>query len=135
MCGETYAEKARDFIGKECLDREDQGTRTQENDSALWFVGFMVMRLVSGCLWPIILTQGPSCGADNAQARQIPSRTVGGGRRCGISFGPFPNSSGWAWLVSSVFLTGTSYHKITHANRECGAWPGGQFWAVCFPWQ
>ena len=87
MCGETYAEKARDFIGKECLDREDQGTRTQENDSALWFVGFMVMRLVSGCLWPIILTQGPSCGADNAQARQIPSRTVGGGRRCGISFG------------------------------------------------
>jgi len=44
-----------------------------------------------------------------------------------------PNSSGWAWLVSSVFLTGTSYHKITHANRDCGAWPGGQFWSACFP--
>ena len=28
----------------------------------------------------------------------------------------FPNSSGWWWLVSSVFLTRTSCCKITHAN-------------------
>jgi len=66
LCGERHAEKARDFIGKECLDGEEQGTRTQEKDSAMWLVGFMVMGLVSGCLWPIILTQGPSCGGGNA---------------------------------------------------------------------
>jgi len=26
-----------------------------------------------------------------------------------------------------MFLTRTSYHKTTHANSYCGAWPG---WAV-----
>ena len=30
---------------------------------------------------------------------------------------PFPNSSGWWWFVSSVFLSRTSYHKITHASH------------------
>ena len=35
----------------------------------MWLVGFMMMGLVSGCLQPIVLTQGPSCGAGNAQAR------------------------------------------------------------------
>ena len=66
---ETYADKARDFVGKECPDGEKQDSRTQENYSAMWLVGFMMMGLVSGCLQPIILTQGPSCGAGNAQAR------------------------------------------------------------------
>ena len=40
---------------------------------------------------------------------------------------PFPNSSGWWWLISSVFLTRTSCPKTTHANSYYGAWPG---WAV-----
>ena len=48
-------------------------------------------------------------------------------RHTAISFEPFLNSSGWWWLVSSVFLTRTSCHKIIHTNGYCGAWP---VWAV-----
>ena len=44
------------------LGREKQGKRIQENCFAtqLAVLGFMVMGLASGCLWPIILTQSPS---------------------------------------------------------------------------
>ena len=49
------------------------------------------------------------------------------GRTRGVSFRPFPNSSGWWWLISSVFLIRISCHKTTHANGYPGAWPG---WAV-----
>ena len=38
-----------------------------------------------------------------------------------------PNSSGWWWLISSVFLIRIFCHKTTHANGYSGAWPG---WAV-----
>ena len=38
-------------------------------------------------------------------------------------FWPFLNSSGWWWLISSVFLTRTSCCKTTHANGYSGAWP------------
>jgi len=44
-----------------------------------------------------------------------------------VSFLPFPDSSGWWWLISSVFLTRTSCCKVTHANGFCGAWSG---WTV-----
>ena len=46
---ETRADKARDFIGKGCPGREQQGKGTQENFSAMWLTvsGFMVMGLVS----------------------------------------------------------------------------------------
>ena len=44
-----------------------------------------------------------------------------------VSFRPFLNSSGWWWLISSVFLSRTSCCKTTHANGYYGAWPG---WAV-----
>ena len=56
-------------------------------------------------------------------ARGIP----GSGRTRGVSFRPFPNSSGWWWLISSVFLIRISCYKTTHANGYCGAWPG---WVV-----
>ena len=52
---------------------------------------------------------------------------LGRGRTHGVSFRPFPNSSGWWWLISSIFLIRTSCHKTTHANGYYGAWPG---WAV-----
>ena len=52
---------------------------------------------------------------------------LGSGRTRGVSFRPFPNSSGWWWLTSSVFLIRISSHKTTHANSYYGAWPG---WAV-----
>ena len=54
-------------------------------------------------------------------------RILGGGRTYGVSFWPFLNSSGWWWLISSMFLTRTSCRKTTHANGYYGAWPG---WAV-----
>ena len=38
--------------------------------------------------------------------------------------GRFPNSSGWWWLISSMFLTRTSCRKTTRANGCYGAWPG-----------
>ena len=48
--GDTWADKARDFIGKECMGGEQQGKGTQESCSAVWLevLGFMVMGLVSG---------------------------------------------------------------------------------------
>ena len=52
---------------------------------------------------------------------------LGIGRTRSVSFRPFPNSSGWWWLISSVFLIRISCHKTTHANSYYGAWPG---WAV-----
>ena len=47
--GDTCADKARDFIGKGCLGREQEGQGTQENCSVAWLTasGFMVMGLVS----------------------------------------------------------------------------------------
>ena len=52
---------------------------------------------------------------------------LGSGRTRGVSFRPFPNSSGWWWLISSIFLIRISCHKTTHAHGYYGAWPG---WAV-----
>ena len=52
---------------------------------------------------------------------------LGSERTRGVSFRPFPNSSGWRWLISSVFLIRISCHKTTHANGYYGTWPG---WAV-----
>ena len=63
-----------------------------------------------------------------AQPRwMLVSGILGSGRTRGVSFRPFPNSSGWWWLISSVFLIRISCHKTTHVNGYYGAWPG---WAV-----
>ena len=67
-------------------------------------------------------------GARIAQPRRMPARGIlGGGRTRGVVFWPFLNTSSWWWLISSVLLTRTSCHKITHENGYHGAWPG---WAV-----
>ena len=67
--GDTRTDRAKDFIGKGCLDREQRGKWTQESCYATWLTvsGFMVTGLVSGLslathlAWPIFgLTQGPS---------------------------------------------------------------------------
>ena len=49
MSEETRADKARDWIGKRCLGREQEGKGTQEDCSAMWLavLSFMVMGLVS----------------------------------------------------------------------------------------
>ena len=67
-------------------------------------------------------------GARIAQPRWMLVRGIlGSGRTRGVSFIPLPNSSGWWWLISSVFLIRISCHKTTYANGYYGAWPG---WAV-----
>ena len=63
-------------------------------------------------------------GARIAQPRWMLARGIlGSGRTCGVSFRPFPNSSGWWWLISSVFLIRISCHKTTQANGYYDAWP------------
>ena len=63
-----------------------------------------------------------------AQPRWMLVRGIlGSGRTGRVSSRPFPNSSGWWWLISSVFLIRIFCHKTTHANGYYGAWPG---WAV-----
>ena len=67
-------------------------------------------------------------GACIAQPRWMLARGIlGRGRTRGVSFRPFRNSSGWWWLISSIFLIRICCHKTTHANGYYGAWPG---WAV-----
>ena len=63
-----------------------------------------------------------------AQPRWMPVRSIlGGDWTRGVTFWPFPNSSSWWWLISSVFLTRTSCCKTTHTNGYYGVWPR---WAV-----
>ena len=67
-------------------------------------------------------------GARITQPRWMLARGIlGSGLTRGVSFQPFPNSSCWWWLISSVFLIRISCHKTSHANGYYGAWPG---WAV-----
>jgi len=67
-------------------------------------------------------------GTHLVQPKWLPERRIlGGCQTCGVSFWPFPNSSGWWRLINSVFLTRTSCYKMTRANSYYGAWPG---WAV-----
>ena len=51
----------------------------------------------------------------------IPGRVLGGGRDAGASSWLFLSSSGWWWLVSSMFLTRPSCHKVTQENSYCCA--------------
>ena len=124
--GDTCADKVRDFIGKGHPGGEQESKEAQENCSAPWLAvsGVMVMGLISGLS---LANHSDSRvflgGARLVQPRWMPERGIlRGGRTCGVSFWPFPNSSGWWRLISS--LTRTSCHKTTHANGYYGAWPG-----------
>ena len=65
-------------------------------------------------------------GAHIAQPTWTPVKTIlVGGQIYGISFWLCLNSSDWWWLVSSVFLTRTSSHKISQADGYCGTWSRG----------
>ena len=62
------------------------------------------------------------------QSRWMLARGIlASGRTRGVSFRHFLNSSGWRWLISSLFLIRISCHKATHANGYYGTWPG---WVV-----
>ena len=128
--GDTSADKARDFIGKGCPGGEQEGKGTQENCSVTWLAvsGFMVMGLVSRLSLANHSDWVFPGGACLVQPRWMPERRIlGGGQTSGVSSWPFPNSSGWLRLISSLFLTRTFCRKTTHANGYCGAWPG---WTV-----
>ena len=106
------------------------GKGTQENCSAAWLTvsGFMVMGLVSGWSLANHFNSVFPGGAHISQPRWMLARGIlGSGQTCSVSFWPFPNSSRWRWLISSLFLIRISCHKTTHANGYYGAWPG---WAV-----
>ena len=58
-------------------------------------------------------------GARITQPTWMPARRIlGGGRTCGVSFWLFLNSSGWWWLISSVFLT----QDCLASNNSCKWW-------------
>ena len=82
-------------------------------------------QVVFGQSFKIIVFPGGAC---ITQPRWVLARGIlGSVWTRSVSFGPFLNSSGWWWLISSVFLIRISCHKTTHANGYYGAWPG---WAV-----
>ena len=106
------------------------GKGTQENCSAAWLavLGFMVMGLVSGWSLANHSNSESFLVVHNAQPRWMLARGIlGSGWTGSVSSRPFPNSSSWWWLISSIFLIRISCHKTTHANGYYGAWPG---WAV-----
>ena len=99
--GDTCADKARDFIGDG--------------------INFRVVFSKPFWLWVL-----PG-GACLVQPRWRPEgRILGGGQTC-VSFWPLLNSSGWWWLIGSMFPSRTSCRKTAHADGYYGAWPG---WAV-----
>ena len=123
--GDTCADKARDFIGKgpRVESRRVREPRRTALPCGLQSYGDGIsFRVVfSQSFWLRVLPGG----ACLVQPRWMPeTRILGGGQTCGVSFWPFPNSSSWWRLISSVFLSRTSCCKTTYANGYYGAWPG-----------
>ena len=107
---------------------ESRRVRERRRIALPQFVGFMVMGLVSG--WSLANRSNSVFpgGALIAHPRWMLARGIlGSGWTGSVSSRPFQNSSGWWWLISSLFLIRISCHKATHANGYYGAWPG---WAV-----
>ena len=128
---ETHVLTKQEILLERAPWGEQEGKRTQENSSVTWLAlsGFTVMGLVSGLS---LANHSDSrvlpSGACLVQPSWMPERMIlGSGCTCGVSFWPFPNSSGWWWLIGSTFLTRTSCRITIHANGYYGAWPG---WAV-----
>lgn len=126
VCGDTHAEKARDFLWKGPLG-EDQQIR--EPRRATLPPGFMVMELVSGCLWPIMLTQGLSWWPEHHSVKVVSSE-----EDSGRSAGPMgrsllsPIDLPWILLIGRTLLVLHSSPespvlKITHAGGYHLAWP------------
>ena len=117
----------QEIIVKGHLGGEQEGKGTQEDCSAMWLAvsGFMVMGVVSGLSLANHSDSECFLVACLVQPRWMPERRIlGSGRTHSVSFRPFPNSSCWWWLVSSVFLIRISCHKTTHANGYYSTWPG-----------
>ena len=131
---EIRADKARDFIGKGHPGGEQEGKGAQGNCSAmqLGFYGDMIsfrVSLASHSDSGSFLEAHASLSQDGFQQ--------GGfweiGRTGGISFRPFPNSSSWWWLISSMFLLRTSCVKQLMQMVTRAPGQGGRLQSVCFP--
>ena len=96
---------------------------------SLWFYGDGIsFQVVFSQLFWLRVLPGGAC---LVQPRWMPVRILGGGQTCGVSFWSFPDSSGWWWFISAVFLTRTSCYKTAHPNGYYGAWPGWAVQSVC----
>ena len=74
-------------------------------------------------------------GARLVQPRWMPVRRIlWGGWTCGVSFWPFPNSSGWWWLIL-CYLPGLPVIKQLMQIVTMVPGQGERFQPVCFPWQ
>ena len=69
---------------------------------------------------------GKGTRVEGSRVRKPRRAALPRGSQCtgGVSFKPFPNSSGWWRLISSVFFIRICCHKTTHADGYYGAWPG-----------
>ena len=86
---ETHADKARDFIGRRHLGRQQQGKGTQENFSSMWLTvsGFMLIGLVSRLSLASHSDSVFPLGTHMAQPRWMLVRGIlGGGRTRSVSF-------------------------------------------------
>ena len=121
--------KQETLLGRGSPGREQEGVGTQENCSAMWLAvsGFMVMELVPR-LSLVNHSDSGSFLVGHALLNQDGYRREGGGKTRGVSFCPFRISSGWWWLISSVFLTRFSCRKVTHANSYNTMVPGQDEW-------
>ena len=72
-------------------------------------------------------------GARIAQPRWMLARGIlGSGLTRGVSFRPFPNSSGWWWLIPDS-LSGSPVIKQLVQMVTMVPGQGGRFQSVCFP--
>ena len=76
----------------------------------------MMMGLVSGCLWPIILTQSPSWWHMHRSAKMDASERDS---RKWIKRFPFPNSSGW-WSLSGPPVVKQLIRMVTREPGQVG---------------
>ena len=133
--GLSSADKARDFIGKGHPSGEQEGKWAQENCLPCGLqspvLGDVLSRfsLINHCGSRsfVVYTLLSQDGSQQGGLWEI-------GRSFGISCWPFPNSCGWWWLVSSMFLARTSCCKVTGADDYClGAWPRASGFSQHFP--
>ena len=69
-----------------------------------------------------------------AQPRWMPERRIlGGGQTCGVSFWPFPNSSGWWRLIVPCSSPGPPVVKQLMRTVAVVPGRGGRSQSACFP--
>ena len=98
---------------------------------ALWWWGITFQVIFGQLFW----LRSPSWWCTRCSVKRMPGRRIlGDDRTCGVSFGPFLNSSDWWWLISSCSLLGPpSVMKLLMQIFTMVPGQGGRFQSVCFP--